>query len=193
MSRQKKNGKLSTREFVGIEGITEDSLLTPHGELVFFAIKPTNLSVCSPESVSAKIYAMMTVLKGLPELEMLALNSKESYEDNKRYYHQRAQSEHMPAIARLLEQDAAQLDRLQVQMATAREFYIPIRLKEKQGTDRNAHLAHIHKNLEEQGFRVRQADHEDIKRLLAVYLEQNVTSEKYEDADGERWVVTGDL
>jgi hypothetical protein len=29
----------------------------------------------------------------------------------------------------------------------------------------------------------------DIKRLLGVYYEQNVTTEKYEDYDGERWIV----
>jgi len=33
---------------------------------------------------------------------------------------------------------------------------------------------------------------EDIKRILAVYFEQNVTTEKFEDFDGERWVIFGD-
>lgn len=33
---------------------------------------------------------------------------------------------------------------------------------------------------------------QDIKRLLGVYYEQNVTTEKYEDYDWERWIVFGD-
>ena len=33
---------------------------------------------------------------------------------------------------------------------------------------------------------------EDIKRLLAVYYEQNVTTEKFEDFDGERWIIPED-
>lgn len=39
----------------------------------------------------------------------------------------------------------------------------------------------------------RRGDKSDIKRLLGVYYEQNVTTEKYEDYDGERWIVLGDI
>ena len=31
-----------------------------------------------------------------------------------------------------------------------------------------------------------------LKRMLGVYLEQNATTEKYEDYDGERWVIFND-
>ena len=77
----------------------------------------------------------MTVLKGQTEIEMLALNSKESFEDNKRYYRERAAMEELPVISRLLEADARSLDRLQVQMATAREFFVLIRFRDDQDTD----------------------------------------------------------
>lgn len=30
---------------------------------------------------------------------------------------------------------------------------------------------------------------EDIKRILAVYYEQSVTTERFEDFDGERWIM----
>ena len=32
----------------------------------------------------------------------------------------------------------------------------------------------------------------DAKRMLGVYFEQNATTEKYEDFDGERWIVLND-
>ena len=51
------------------------------------------------------------------------------------------------------------------------------------------YLSRIEKSLNEQGFSVKRADKEDIKRILAVYFEQNVTTEKFEDFDGERWVI----
>lgn len=89
MSRKKKNAaqqRQTSRELIDIQKITEYGLLTSHGELVFFSIEPTNLSVHSPESIGSRIYALMTVLKGMAEIEMLALNSKESFEDNKRHY-----------------------------------------------------------------------------------------------------------
>ena len=68
MSRKKKNverQRQSTRQLIGIDGISEYSLLTGHGELVFFSIRPTNISVLSDSSVAARIYALMTVLKGM--------------------------------------------------------------------------------------------------------------------------------
>ena len=54
------------------------------------------------------------------------------------------------------------------------------------------YLNRIEKTLRDQGFSVKRTEKEDIKRILAVYFEQNVTTEKFEDFDGERWVIFGD-
>lgn len=81
MSRKKEaTAKQTTRQLIGIDEITDSGLKTSHGRLIFFAIKPTNLSVQPPEAVSNRIYALMTVLKGQAEIEMLAPHSKESFE-----------------------------------------------------------------------------------------------------------------
>jgi hypothetical protein len=50
----------------------------------------------------------------------------------------------------------------------------------------------IEKSLKDQGFTVRRCGSEDIKRLLGVYYEQNVTTEKYEENDGDRWIILGE-
>lgn len=42
---------------------------------------------------------------------------------------------------------------------------------------------------QEQGFFVKWADSGDIKRILAVYYEHNVTTERFEDFDGKRWII----
>lgn len=181
-----------TRQLIGIDEITDSGLKTSHGRLIFFAIKPTNLSVQPPEAVSNRIYALMTVLKGQAEIEILALNSKESFEDNKRHYRQRAAEEDLPVISRLLEADAKSLDRLQIQMATAREFFVLVRLREETGMELHTHLSRIQKSLEDQGFKASLASGEDLKRMLGVYFEQNATTEKYEDYDGERWIILND-
>ena len=196
MSRKKEKEaakqRQTTRELIGIEEVTNRSLRTGHGELVYFIIKPSNLSVHSPEAVGNRIYALMTVLKGLTVIEMMALNSKESFEDNKRHYRDRAAEEEMPIISRLLEMDATGLDRLQVQMATAREFFVIVRLKEEKEAEVQPYLSRIQKSLEDQGFSARQATGDDLKRMLGVYFEQNATTEKFEDYDGERWVILND-
>ena len=67
------------------------------------------------------------MLKGVAEIEMLCLNSRESFEDNKRFLKSQMEQEENPVIRRLLEQDQTHLDRIQVQMATAREFLIMLR------------------------------------------------------------------
>ena len=89
MSRkpQKKDAReQSTRQLMGIDDITDYGIATRMGELVFFAIKPTNISVLPDAGVGARIYALLNVVKGMAEIEMLALNSKESFENNKAFY-----------------------------------------------------------------------------------------------------------
>ncbi|NPV89739.1 MAG: hypothetical protein HPY50_03045 [Firmicutes bacterium] len=185
--------KLATRQLINTKAITDHSLQTyGHGELVYFLIKPSNISVLSEASIAARIYALMTVLKGIAELEFLCLNSRENFEDNKRFLRSRMEQEDNPSVRRLLEADLIHLDRIQVQMATAREFLIILRLRNEKESEVFPYLNRIEKTLREQGFSVKRADKEDIKRLLAVYFEQNVTTERFEDFDGERWIVLGD-
>ena len=185
--------RLSTRQLMNTRRITEYSLETYDGdELVYFMIRPTNLSVLSESSVGARVYALMNVLKGVAEIEMLCLNSRENFEENKGFLRRRAEEERNPVIRQLLERDQNFLDRIQIQMATAREFLILIRLRNQKGKDVFSYLDRIEKSLKEQGFDSRRADEEDIKRILAVYYEQNVTSEKFEDFDGARWIIPDD-
>ncbi len=195
MSRKKQAAKqkASTRQLIGTKAITNYSLQTyGHGELVYFVIKPSNISVLSEESISARIYSLMTVLKGIAEIEMLCLNSRENFEDNKRFLRSRIEQEQNPIVRKLLEKDLIFLDRIQVQMATAREFLIIIRLRNEKESEVFPYLSRIEKSLKEQGFITSRAGSEDIKKLLAVYFEQNVTTEKFEDFDGERWIISGD-
>jgi len=77
-------------------------------------------------------------------------------------------------------------------MATAREFLIIIRLKDEKQSEVFPYLNRIEKTLREQGFSVKRAGNEDIKRLMAVYFEQNVTTENFEEFDGERWAILND-
>ena len=177
---------------MGIDGITDYSVATRMGELVFFIIKPTNISVLPDSGVGARIYALLNVVKGMAEIEMLALNSKESFENNKAFYRRRINEEELPAIRKLLEQDSAHLDRIQVLMASSREFYILVRLYNKKGSDVFSYLSRIEKSIKDNGFTVRRADEQNLKKMLGVYFEQNVTTEQYEDHDGDRWIIFGE-
>ena len=192
-AKQEAKQRASTRQLIGTKAVTDYSLQTyGHGELVYFIIKPSNISVLSEASISTRIYALMNVLKGIAEIELMCLNSRENFEDNKGYLKARMDTEQNPVIRKLLAQDMISLDRMQVQMATAREFLIIIRLRGEKEKDVGPYLSRIEKSLKDQGFTVRKAGESNIKRLLGVYYEQNVTTEKYEDYDGERWVIFGE-
>ena len=77
-------------------------------------------------------------------------------------------------------------------MATAREFPLIIRLHNQKENEIFSYLNRIEKMLVEQGFKSKRAEEEDIRRLLVVYFEQNVTTEKFEEFDGERWIILND-
>lgn len=191
--KQKERQKTSTRELIGCKAVTDYCLQTyGHGDIVYFLVEPTNLSTLSEESVRARIYALMTVVKGMAELEFMCLNSRENFDDNKRYLRDRLQTEGQSAVRKLLEQDLAYLDQIQVQMATSREFLILVRLREEKNNEVFPYLSRIEKSLKEQGFVAKRADKADIQTILAIYFEQNVTTERFEDYDGERWVIFED-
>ena len=44
------------------------------------------------------------------------------------------------------------------------------------------------KQIQDHGFHVCLAGEQDVKRILAVYYQQNVVTEHFDQVDGERWV-----
>lgn len=73
--------KKSTQQLVGIESVTDSSVLTTGGELTFYLVQPTNLNVLPESGVRTRVTALLNVLKTSAEMELLALDSKESYQD----------------------------------------------------------------------------------------------------------------
>lgn len=182
--------RLATRQLIGIEGLTDYSLKTGFNtELVFFSVAPSNISVLSESNLSAKIYSLMTVLKGLTEIEILCLNSRESFESNKNFIKKRINEESNHGVRKLLEMDSTYLDHIQAQTATAREFLLVVRIRNLKEKEIFSHLNRIEKIVLENGFTVSRFGRDEIKTMLAVYYEQNTTNEKFEAYDGERWIL----
>ena len=176
---------LSTRQLMGIDQLTDHGLKTAKGELVFFLISPDNLSVLSAEGVRGRVRALTDLLRGMESAELLALDSRESFQSNKHYYQNRLDREDLPALRELLRQDAGHLDEIQSTTASAREFVLVHRIDTKSNED-NSSLKLLEKRVSDCGFHVRMAEEQDIKRLLAVYYQQDVTTEHFDNYDGER-------
>ena len=81
------------------------------------------------------------------------------------------------------------LEAIQSASASSREFLLVVRLEEKEAADERG-LRQLEKALCDHGVRVQLVEEQDVKRLLAVYYQHDVTTDYFEDVDGER-AVTG--
>ena len=163
---------LSTRQLMGIDQLTEHGLKTAKGELVFFLLSPDNLSVLSSDGVRNRVRALTELLQGLDAAELLALDSRESFQSNKDYYQTRLEREEVPAIREMLRRNMAHLDSIQSTTASAREFALVHRVDPKSNEDYSA-LKQLEKRVRDCGFHVRMAS------------EQDVTTEYFDSFDGE--------
>ena len=177
----------STRQLMGIVRVTPHGLVTDSGERVFYLLQPDNLSVLSPEVIRGCIRSLTVLLSTQPSLEILALDSRESFQRNKEYYLRRLEEETEPAVRELLERDIAHLDAIQFSSASSRRFVLVIPLTEKMNADEGA-LRQLEKTICDHGLRVRLAEEQDIKRLLAIYYQQDLSTEVFRDFDGEEYV-----
>lgn len=186
--KKKKKNHLSTRLLTNTKTITDHSLQQYSGdEVVFFIIQPQNLSVMSRESIGSKIFALTNVLKGLADLEMICLNSRDNFEKNKLFLRKRMEEEQNKKVIELLKKDLLHLDKIQIQTATARLFLLAVRIKPNDQVEIMQLIHRIEKLIKLQNLSVKRANKDDLKSMLAVYFEQNVTTDRFEDIDGERW------
>ena len=95
--------KKSTQQLVGIERVTDSSVLTAGGELTFYLVQPTNLNVLPESGVRTRVTALLNVLKTSAEMELLALDSKRA-ELEQRQAEDAELTSHMELAADTLEQ-----------------------------------------------------------------------------------------
>ena len=172
----------TTRQLMGITRLTEHGAVCGRDELIFYLLRPDNLSILSPEGIRGRVKALTGLL-----LELLALDSRESFLKNKQYYQRRLEEEPEPALRELLRQDMEHLDARQSSTAASREFALVCRLDGKAAEDREL-PRRLEKQIQDHGFHVRLAGEQDVKRILAVYYQQDVVTEHFDQVDGERWV-----
>ena len=85
MKQQKKKKGRSVQDLLGIKTFTKYGLSTNKGELLFYLVSPTNISVLSHTNIEIKIRHLMMVLSALPDIEIVCTDSSECFDDNKAY------------------------------------------------------------------------------------------------------------
>lgn len=183
--KQSKNKKKnSVQELIGIDTFSKKGLKTRNGELVFFSISPTNISVLSKENIQTKIWHLMMVLSAQPNIEITCLDSCERFDDNKSFMVDRLADETNPLVKKCLEKDIDYLENIQIEMSTARQFMFVIRFKREKEEQVFTQVNRVEKAIAEQGFEVKRMSKDDIKRFLAIYFGASMQGELIPDIDG---------
>lgn len=184
--KQSKNKKKnSVQELIGIDTFSKRGLKTRNGELVFFSISPTNISVLSKENIQTKIWHLMMVLSAQPNIEITCLDSCERFDDNKSFMVDRLADETNPLVKKCLEKDIDYLENIQIEMSTARQFMFVIRFKREKEEQVFTQVNRVEKAIAEQGFEVKRMSKDDIKRFLAIYFGASMQGELIPDIDGK--------
>lgn len=191
-TRQKKKKGRSTQELIGIKTFTKYGLETAKGELLFYLVSPTNISVLSHVNIEIKIRHLMMVLSAIPNVEITCTDSCECFDDNKSYLQVRLSEEQNPKVRKILKKDVEMLDHVQAEMATARQFLFIMRCKGQKPEQIFQTANRTEKVISEQGFEVQRMKKADIKRFLAIYFEASMNGDQMADTDGEQFYETDD-
>lgn len=181
--KKRKKGR-SVQDFIGIKTFTKYGLATNKGELLFYLVSPTNISVLSSVNIEIKIRHLMMVLSAIPDIEINCTDSSECFDDNKSYLQNRLEDEQNPKVRKLLKKDIDFLDGIQAEMATARQFLFIARCKDLKPEQVFQTANRIEKTISEQGFEVQRMKKADIKRFLALYFDASMDGEQMQDTDG---------
>ena len=184
---QKKRKGQSVQELIGIKTFTKYGLETTKGELLFYQVAPTNISVLSYANVEIKIRHLMMVLSSIPDIEIVCTDSSECFDDNKAFLHDRSDAESNPKVRKIIKKDIEFLDQIQMEMATARQFLFIARCKKMKPSQVFRTANSIEQTITEQGFETHRLKKDEIKRFLALYFDASMNGEHMPDVDGEQY------
>ena len=183
----------STAELIGITNFSRNGLQTAaHGELVYFLVQPTNISVLSESNITQKIQHLMQLLTVQPDIEIICSDARENFEYNKLLLAKKAEKENNLKVQLLLRKDMKFLDDIQLQMSTAREFMFCYRIPHTSNEQTLGVLNRLEKQINDQGFDCTRAGKDDIKRFISRYF-GHLVEDSIDDVDGERlikkWII----
>lgn len=184
---QKKRKGHSVQDLMGVKTFTKYGLATNKGELLFYQVAPTNISVLSHINIEIKIRHLMMVLSSIPDIEITCTDSSECFDDNKAYLHDRTDEETNPKVRKLIKKDIEFLDQIQMEMATARQFLFIARCKKMKPSQVFRTANSIEQTITEQGFETHRLRKDEVKRFLALYFDASMNGEHMPDVDGEQF------
>ena len=165
---------------VGIE--TEDGKL-----LVYLQLRPDNISVLGRTEVLARIRNLQNVLQDIAEIEMLCISSSQNYENNKRYYRDRAENAANEIIRDLCLREIDYLEEINISMSTSREFALILKYNVDRLEEAKHAVLQAVQLIKEHRFRVEIASEDKLKRLLSIYYVGDIYSQHIPDYNGMQY------
>ncbi|MBR3629174.1 MAG: hypothetical protein IKN55_01705 [Oscillospiraceae bacterium] len=176
--------KTSVQKLLGLETFTKYGIKTDQFEYAFFQVEPVNISVLSQEHVAAKVQHLMQLLSTVPDLELIAQDDCECFDANKTYIRRQLEQEQNPAVRRLLEQDAAFLDEIQLELSSARQFLFAVRFRKEKEEQVFSQLGRVSKSIADYGFMAHRLTKPELKRMIALYFGTSISGECIPDVEG---------
>lgn len=184
----KKKSKNSLQKLTGFETFTKNGVKTDRNEFVFYHVEPTNISVLPPEMIGNKVHDLAALLSVVPELEIMALDSCECFDDNKIYVRKRLAEEKNEAVRKLLAAELDFLDEIQTGMSSAREFLFIYRFRRENEEQVFSLINRVSKAVSDHGFTAHRLEKPEIKRMLALYFGTSITGDMIPDIEGEEYI-----
>ncbi len=175
----------SVQQLLGIQRFTNYGLLTNRGELLFFSVAPTNISVLSPISIRERILRLEHLLSAVPDIQILCTDRSESFDSNRAYLQNRAEAEPNPQVKALLQKDRDMLTQMQSELSNARQFLFVYVCK---GPYTFTDMNQVFKSIAENGFEAKWLSKADIKRLLGIYFGTSMDGDLLPDVDGAQFI-----
>ena len=146
-------------------------------------IYPENLRA----NVEGKIHDLTMVLSVIPDLEIIAADSAERFDDNKWNIKKRLQTEQNEHVRDLLKADYDFLDEIQLEMSSARQFMFAIRFRKEKPEQIFNVISRVDKTLSEHGFSAKRMSKAEVKRMIALYFGTSIAGDEIDDIEGEKY------
>lgn len=187
MAKKENNNGASVQTLVGVKTFSEYGIVTTRGEMLFFHVTPSNISVLSSTAVENKIRQLTLVLSAIPDIGVLCLDSSECFDENKAYLVRRREEEPNQKIKKLLGKDLKFLSEIQLEMSTSRQFMFFMRCRNMNPMQVFNYANTIQKTLSEQGFDSHLMAKGEVKRFMALYFGASIQGERLPDVDGAQF------
>ena len=173
------------QNLLGLQGFTAYGLQTAGGELVYFAIQPTNISACCPTPISrSKSGTCSWCSQPCPTWRWPAWTPPSASTTTSNSWSSRIRQEDNPKARYALAQDREFLDSIQLEMSTARQFVLALRFKNEKDSQIFSRINDARKALHDEGFEARRMGPSEVKRMLALYFEASMTGDQIPDVEG---------